>query len=94
MQPGESERFSTGELSTLDQHPADLGTETFEREKDTALLATLEREISEIDAALERIEAGTYGKCERCGGDIGSERLEAVPVTRFCVEHARGGLDG
>jgi len=88
-----SEQASLGELSSFDQHQADLGTETFEREKDLSLIAGMEDEISEIDAALERLEDGTYGKCEACGKPIGDERLEAVPAARFCIEdqNAREG---
>ena len=83
----ESEQSSLGELSTVDQHPADIATETFEREKDTALLTTMRAREGEIDAALQRLDAGTFGKCESCGGDIGDERLDAFPMARFCIEH-------
>lgn len=83
----EGERSSLGELATVDQHPADVATETFEREKDTALLTTLRARRGEVDAALSRIDEGTYGKCETCGGDIGEERLEAFPMARYCIEH-------
>lgn len=83
----ETERSSLGELSTVDQHPADMATETFEREKDTALLTTMRARQGEVDAALGRIEHGDYGLCEACGGPIGEERLEAFPMARFCIEH-------
>lgn len=42
-------------------------------------------ELVEIDAALERITAGQYGRCESCGGAIGSQRLNALPETRYCI---------
>ncbi|MBI4278621.1 MAG: TraR/DksA C4-type zinc finger protein [Armatimonadetes bacterium] len=42
-------------------------------------------EIHEVEAALERIQRGTYGRCERCGGPIGQSRMRAVPFTRFCL---------
>lgn len=42
-------------------------------------------ELVEIDAALERITKGQYGRCESCGGAIGSQRLNALPETRFCI---------
>ncbi len=83
----EGQQSSLGELANIDQHPADLATETFEREKDTALLTTLHARQGEIDAALARIENGTYGKCETCGRDIGEDRLDAFPMARFCIEH-------
>jgi DnaK suppressor protein len=75
-----------GELSSFDQHPGDSGTETFELEKNVSLLEQLEDELAEIDAALQRLERGTYGICQACGRPIGDERLEAMPATRFCVE--------
>lgn len=83
----EGEKSSLGELANVDQHPADTASETFEREKDTALLTTLRAREGEIDAALSRIDEGTYGKCEACGREIGDERLDAFPMARFCIEH-------
>ena len=80
----EGEQFS--ELAAHDQHQADLGTETFEREKDFSLLEQLEAELDELDRALSRLEDGTYGVCEACGEPIPAERLEAVPAARFCVK--------
>ena len=84
----ESETGSISELSSLDQHQGDIGTETFEREKDFSLLEQLEAEIGDLDTALRKIDEGTYGVCEVCGREIGPERLEAMPGTRTCFEHA------
>lgn len=84
----ESETDSIAELSSLDQHPGDIGTETFEREKDFSLLEQLEAEIGDLDAALRKVDEGTYGTCEVCGKAIEPERLEALPGTRTCIEHA------
>ena len=81
------QQSSLGELSSVDQHPADTATETVEREKDTALLTTLRARQSEIDAALSRVDEGSYGTCEACGGSIGEDRLDAFPMARFCIEH-------
>ncbi|MCJ8009496.1 TraR/DksA C4-type zinc finger protein [Lederbergia wuyishanensis] len=75
------------ELSMYDNHPADMGTELFERERDFALAVHSEAELVKVDQALEAIESGTYGKCEVCGKDIPYERLEVIPNTTFCVEH-------
>ena len=76
-----------GELGNLDNnHPADQGTETYEKEKDMALLAILDGQLAQIRDALARMDAGTYGKCERCGKDIPEARLNAVPYTTLCVE--------
>jgi RNA polymerase-binding transcription factor DksA len=82
----ESEQSAMGELSTVDQHPGDIGSETFEREKDMAILNTLEDQITEIEKALSRVDDGSYGTCEACGKPIGEERLEVVPTARYCVE--------
>jgi RNA polymerase-binding transcription factor DksA len=48
------------------------------------------RELAEIDAALERIDAGQFGRCERCGGAIGLQRLRAVPEARLCISCSSG----
>ena len=75
-----------GELSSFDQHPGDSGTETFEMEKNVSLLEQVEYELTEVDAAFQRLERGEYGTCQACGRPIGDARLEAMPATRFCVE--------
>jgi RNA polymerase-binding transcription factor DksA len=74
------------ELSSIDQHPADEGTETFEEERDLTVLQMVVGQIEDIDHALERIEQGTYEVCEACGKPIGEERLKARPAARFCIE--------
>ncbi|MEW6155654.1 MAG: TraR/DksA C4-type zinc finger protein [Actinomycetota bacterium] len=81
----ESEAESLSELSDFDQHQADVGTETFEREKDLSILEQVESELADIERALARIGDGTYGICEVCRQPIGEERLEAVPAARLCV---------
>jgi YteA family regulatory protein len=78
---------SVGELSNYDNHPGDLATELFEREKDIALNDLHEKELEDIEAALESIESGDYGVCKTCGQDIPIERLEAVPQTLYCKDH-------
>ena len=84
----ETESGSLAELSDADQHPADVGTETFNRERDLSILENVTSELDDVDAALARLEAGTYGICEACGRPIGAERLDALPATRFCLEDA------
>ena len=83
----ESEDESTSELSHLAQHQADVATETFEREKDFSILEQVEAELADVDRALQRLDAGTYGSCEACGGAIGDDRLAALPAARFCLDH-------
>jgi DnaK suppressor protein len=74
------------ELSTVDQHPAEQATETLERELDLGILQSVESELIDLTAALERLDAGTYGICEICGKPIAEGRLEAMPAARYCVE--------
>jgi RNA polymerase-binding transcription factor DksA len=81
---GENDQLS--ELSDYDQHPADTASETFEREKDVSILEQLEDELAELQAALERIDNGTYGIDEVTGKPIAPERLEAVPTARTNVD--------
>lgn len=79
---------SVGELSSYDNHPADEGTELFERGKDLALREHLKTYLEEIEHALQALEEGTYGKCLQCGKLIPFERLQAIPTTRYCKEHS------
>lgn len=87
---GTSQGDQLQEDSTLDNHPADLGTETFERSKDLGLRSNAVRRLTDIDIALERMAAGTYGICEECGGPIGEERLEVLPSATTCIKCQRG----
>lgn len=84
----EEEAAQTGELTHYDQHPADQASETFEREKDLSILERLEDELAEIEAALQRIDDGTYGIDEVTGEPIDPERLEALPTARTNVADA------
>ena len=79
----------TAELSSYDQHPADLGSETFEREKDLSILESLEVELAEVEAALRRLDEGTYGIDEVTGERIDPERLDARPEARTNVDTPR-----
>ena len=74
-----------GEDSVYDQHPADIGTETFARERDLGLKDALETDKAKIERALRKIQDGTYGVCERCGREIPDERLRAVPSASLCI---------
>lgn len=82
----ETEEESLGEISSNDQHQADIGTETFDRERDMSILEQVEAELSDVEHALKRLDEGTYGACEACGKPIGDDRLEAMPAARFCLE--------
>ncbi|MCM3177717.1 TraR/DksA C4-type zinc finger protein [Cytobacillus horneckiae] len=78
----------TGELSAYDNHPADTGTELFEREKDLAIDKHYKDEEVEIKEALAAIDNGTYGKCKVCSSEIPIERLEALPTALTCAQHS------
>jgi RNA polymerase-binding transcription factor DksA len=73
---------SEDELADYDQHPADTASDTFEREKDLSILDQLEHELEELQAALERVDAGTYGVDEVTGEPIDPARLDAIPTAR------------
>jgi DnaK suppressor protein len=80
----DSQSEATGENAYRD-HMADQGLATFEREMDMTLEENERTALEEVRAALERVEAGTYGTCARCGGDIAPKRLEAVPTATLCI---------
>jgi YteA family regulatory protein len=78
---------SLGDLSSYDNHPADQGSETFERGKDLALSDHEEKHLHELEEALKRMDMGTYGYCIRCHKEIPIERLYALPTAATCIEH-------
>jgi RNA polymerase-binding transcription factor DksA len=78
---------SSAELSHLTQHPADAASDAFEREKEFSILEQVQAELADVDRALERLDQGTYGTCDVCGGTIDDDRLSAMPAARFCVGH-------
>jgi len=80
----------SGELPTWGvDELADHASDTYDREIDDTLEENAEQILHEIDAALARIEDGTYGTCRVCGDEIPPERLEAVPYATLCVEDKR-----
>lgn len=68
-----------------DEHDPEGATIAFEREQVATLVRQTRDHLAEIDAALGRLEAGSYGTCERCGGPIDPERLAVRPTARTCV---------
>jgi len=80
---------AAGDLSSMPIHMADIGTDNYEQEFALELMNGERKLLQEIDAALERIEQGTYGICEGKGTPIAKARLEAQPWARYCVEYAR-----
>ena len=79
---------SSGDLSSMPIHMADLGTDNFEQEFTLSLMQTEEGTLDLIENALERIEEGEYGSCEECGGVISKTRLNVIPYTSVCIKCA------
>jgi RNA polymerase-binding protein DksA len=79
----------TGEDAVYDNHLADTATDTYDRELDYTLEENSEHVLAEIEAALKRIEDGTYGQCTNCGRQIPEERLEARPYATLCIDCQR-----
>jgi RNA polymerase-binding protein DksA len=77
------------EEETYDNHLADSATATLNREIDYTLEANAGHVLQAIDAALQRIEAGTFGTCGRCSKPIAEERLEAIPYANRCIDCKR-----
>jgi YteA family regulatory protein len=87
---------SLSELSTYDNHPADIGSETFERSKDLGLRDNVRLQMQAIDDALAKLDQGSYGYCDECGVPIDPERLRVLPFTtkcRVCQERSEGQVD-
>ena len=80
---------STGDLSNMPIHMADVGTDNYEQEFTLGLMESERKNLREIDHALAKIQEGTYGTCEGTSKLIGRGRLEAKPEARYCVEYAR-----
>ena len=77
-----------GNALDFDEGFADTGQVTAERGEVDALAGSLLETLQDIDDALVKFDAGTYGRCEDCGGEISDARLEAMPAARFCINCA------
>ena len=77
---------SPGTISNLPVHPADQASDGLDVEVD--ILKNEQDILREVDEALGRVEEGTFGKCQRCGRAIDSQRLDAIPFTAYCVQCA------
>jgi DnaK suppressor protein len=75
----------TGELSSIDQHPADSGTNLVDNDREEASIEILHAQQERVREALARIDAGDYGRCVDCGSELPDERLEARPEAARCV---------
>lgn len=80
---------AAGGLSTLPNHLADIGTESFDQDFAIGLIENEQETLQQIDEALGRIEAGTFGVCQDCGQPIAKPRLQAIPYASTCINCAR-----
>lgn len=78
----------TGDAATIDDNFADSAAVSAEQAELHALAASVREQLDDVERALARLDEGTYGTCEVCGAPIGEPRLEALPATRFCIDHA------
>ena len=92
--PGSLEDETEEIVGSVDNHLAETASATLDREIDYTLEGNAEQVLASIDAALARIEDGTYGPCETCGRPISEERLEAIPYATQCIECKRKGERG
>ena len=87
--PGSLEDETEEIVGSVDNHPAETASATLDREIDYTLEENSEHVLTEIEAALQRIEEGTYGTCRTCGQPISEERLEAIPYATQCIDCKR-----
>ena len=78
----------------MPNHMAELGSDNFAQEFTLSLLESENDALDQIEAAIERIEDGSYGQCEECGGKIPKPRLEAIPYAALCVKCASASERG
>lgn len=88
-----SEKYTTSELSSYDNHPADIGTDLYMQDMQSSLTTHEKSRLTEIDSALYKIENGTYGVCEQCKNKIDEDRLEILPETNLCSNCAKEQLN-
>ncbi|MDQ1748020.1 MAG: DnaK suppressor protein [Frankiaceae bacterium] len=80
---------ASADVATDDEHDPEGATIAWERSRTRALIEQADAHLAGIDAALDRLHDGTYGKCETCGRVIGQERLHARPAVTTCIDCAR-----
>jgi DnaK suppressor protein len=86
--PGADEEQAL-ELSSLEEHLAEVGSVTLDREIDYSLEEVAHQQLDAVTQALERIDDGSFGLCASCGRPIAPERLAALPWTRLCIDCKR-----
>jgi len=73
---------------TFDENFADSGQVAAEQGETRVLAASLSDQLADVERALAKMDDGSYGRCEVCGEEISGPRLEAMPATRYCINHA------
>ena len=84
-----SEKYSSGELSSFDNHIGDIGTDVYMQDMDNSLIRHEQYVLDEINEALEKISDGTYGICTNCHKKIEQNRLDIIPETTLCSSCAK-----
>lgn len=80
-----SSRQSSGSFSKIPTHPSDIGGDNFEQDFTYERIEAEGIEIEEIRQALDKMEEGSYGACEKCGSNIRKQRLKAIPYCKYCI---------
>lgn len=80
--------------TSMPTHMADLGSDNFDQELTLSLLGSEKNALDQIEAAIERIDDGTYGQCDKCGARIPRARLDAIPYASQCVQCASQREEG
>ena len=86
---GTGQGENSGNLSHVPLHLADAATDNFDQEFDLSMIENEQETLNQIDEALGRIDAGTFGRCQECDGMVAKPRLQALPYTRLCIDCAR-----
>ncbi len=80
---------SSGNLSNVPLHMADVGTENYDQEFTLSLIENEQATLEQVQDALGRVDKGTYGRCAECQEPIAKARLQALPFTKHCIQCAR-----
>lgn len=86
---GSGQSDNSGNLSHAPLHLADAATDNFDQEFDLSMIENEQETLNQVEEAIGRIEAGTFGQCAECGGMVAKPRLQALPYTRLCIDCAR-----
>jgi RNA polymerase-binding transcription factor DksA len=85
---GKTRSESSGDLSSMPIHMADVGSDNYEQEFTLSMMQSEEETLDQIESALDRIQDRVFGSCVECDGRISKKRLQAIPYTPFCIKCA------